>query len=360
MLTARPARLEFELEQARALAETHLPDRLVGRLEPLHRARSYCLRTGDTETARTLATIESELRLPTAIVDVDWRGSELLLTIEAELRSRGTPVQLTRDPAGRLHREVDAVVRAALGQDQLDFAEIADTGLVKLGAKARDTREDWQVGDPGPFPLVPTGADRFVLRTRQQLTIDLTAALFGRPLERQPYDLSISATALGRRFHAAAPGPAGLVRYALIDGTGMIIYTNRDGRLSIDVGERFRIVAAQAAAADTAVGVTEQDGRHTVQLELSDVHVHGCTRLPGTLLLTRTGRGSDDAPIELDATLIGADGTARIRSSPTMINPGDYLIAVRFQGRTATTTQTITVPDRRTPLRRLAGLIKRS
>ena len=63
--------------------------------------------------------------------------------------------------------------------------------------------------------------------------------------------------------------------------------------------------------------------------------------------------------MKLDAILIGADGTARIRTTPTMINPGAYRIGVRFQGRTAETEHTVTVPSRTSPLRRFRKLIKR-
>lgn len=360
MLTARPARLEFEVEQAAALAETHLPIRLDRRLEPLARARALCLRTQDLTTARELALIEGDLRGTTAITEVGWQGSRVLLTIEAELRSHGLPLRLTRDSAGRLQRDVDARIRAALGQDQLDFAEVADTGVLQAGLKARDTRDDWQIGAAGPLPLVPVGQDRFVVSGRHTAEIDFAAGLFGRPLERQPYDVSISATMLGRRFHAAAPGPAGLVRYALIDGVGVIVYTNLSRGLSLDIGERFRIVAAQAASPDAVVEVHDQEGRPVVEIVLPDVHVHGETRLPGTVLLTHVDKHgpSGTPPLELEAILIGTDDTARIRTTPTMINPGTYRIAVRFQSRTAQTERTVTVPGS-SPLRRFRKLIKR-
>ena len=94
-------------------------------------------------------------------------------------------------------------------------------------------------------------------------------------------------TTLGRRFHAAAPGPAGLVRYALIDGAGVIVYTNRSGGLSLDIGERFRIVAAQAAS--TAANV-ERPSRTAGTSWSSSCRTCTCTgetRLPGTVLLTR-------------------------------------------------------------------------
>jgi hypothetical protein len=57
--------------------------------------------------------------------------------------------------------------------------------------------------------------------------------------------------------------------------------------------------------------------------------------------------------------MIGADGTARIRSVPTMIESGSYRLGVRFRGRTAETDHTITVPNRRSPLRMLRKLTKR-
>ncbi len=346
MLTARPARLGFEVDQAAGMAANYGLAELEARLEPVAKARSWCLRTGDLATARALALIEDEARASASIVEIGWRGSRLRLRVGAELRSGGSSLRLTRDPAGRLQRDIDAGIRAAMGQDQLDFAEVSDTGVLQLGLKARDTRDDWRIGEPGPLPLVPTGQDRFVVRGWHTAEIDFTAGLFGRPLERQPYDVSISTTALGRRFHAAVPGPAGVLRYALIDGVGVIVYTNRSGGLSLDIGERFRIVAAQAAAAETTVDLIDHDGRHIIELVLPEVHVHGETQLPGTLLLTGSDkRGSKEAvALELDATLTGAERSAQIRTAPTVINPGTYRIGVRFKDRAVKTEHVLTVP----------------
>ncbi|GAB3757807.1 glycosyltransferase family A protein [Microlunatus parietis] len=339
MLTARPQRLEYETERARALAEELIPERLDAGLTPPVRARSRCLRTGDLDTARRLALIERGVSASAVAVAVSWQGPRLLLTIESQLRYEGAPLILTRTADGRLQREPDAAVRAALGQDQLDFAGSADTGLLQFGLKARDTREDWHVGEPGPLALEPAG-DRFVIKGRHTAAVEIGTAIFGRPLGQQPYDVSLSTTALDRRFHHAAPGPDGLVLPALIDGTAVIAYTNRSGGLSLDVGERFRTVAAGAASPDATVDLLPSDGGSVLELGVPGVHVHGCTALPGTVRLVPD---DDREPVELSATLLGSDGRARIRTAAAAIAPGTYTIQVRFSGRTTKTDHTVTV-----------------
>ncbi|MFC7622000.1 glycosyltransferase family 2 protein [Microlunatus sp. GCM10028923] len=351
MLTARPERLAFEAEQARTLAEELVPESLDAGLVPVGRARSRCLRTGDLDTARRLALIERGLSASATAVDVSWQESRLMLTVESQLRYEGVPLILTRDPDGRLHRDPDAAVRAVLGQDQLDFAGSADGGLLQFGLKARDTREDWHVGEPGTVELVPAG-DGFVIKGRHTTGIDLGTALFGRPLGQQPYDLSLSTTALDRRFHHAAPGPDGLVLPALIDGTAVIAYTNRSGGLTLDVGERFRTVAAGAAAPGATVELLPSDGRSVLEIAVPGVHVHGSTALTGTVRLVPAD--DDREPIELSATLVGADGRALIRTAAAVIDPGTYTIEVRFSGRTTKTDHTVTVqPTLGSRLRRL-------
>lgn len=359
MLTATPDRLAFEVGRARELAELYVPAALDASLAPLNRAQAACLRTGDLESARELATIEREIGAPTRTVRVQWQEARLELTIETELQWRGQPLRLTRDPHGRLQRQPDTAVRAALGQDQLDFAGVADAATVQLGLKARDTREDWHAGAACALPLTPSGDDQFVLRGRHTTGIDVISGLFGRPLERQPYDVSISTSVLGRRFHGPASGPDDLVLPALVDGTAVIIYTNRTGGLSIDVGERFRIVAAQAASPGATLKLTRRLAGDVLELGLPDVHVHGATKLPGTLLLT--GPDDNGEAQEIAATLIGDDGTARIRSAPAMLEPGAYQVAVRFRGRTVITPHTLTVPAAASLsfMRRLAQAAKR-
>lgn len=342
MLTARPQRLEYEAERARALAEELIPERLDEGLGPVVRARSRCLRTGDLDTARRLAQIERGISAAATAVEVAWRGPRLELTADIQLRYEGSPLTLTRTADGRLQRDPDAPVRAALGQDHLDFADSADTGLLQFGLKARDTREDWHVGEPGPAILEPAG-DRFVIKGRHTAAIEIGTAAFGRPLGRQPYDVSLSTTALDRRFHHAAPGPDGLVLPALIDGTAVIAYTNRSGGLSLDVGERFRTVAAGAASADATVELLPSDGRFVLEVRVPGVHVHGCTALSGTVRLV-----PDDGrePVELGATLLGSEGRARIRTEAAALGSGTYTLEVRFSGRTTKTEHTVTVPSR--------------
>lgn len=354
MLTARPQRLEYEAEQARALAEELIPESLDAGLVPLARARSRCLRTGDLDTARRLALTERAISASTAALDVAWQESRLMLTVETRLRYESGPLTLTRDQDGRLHRDPDAAVRAALGQDQLDFAGSAESGLLQFGLKARDTREDWHVGEPGAVNLEQAG-DGYLIRGRHTAGIDVGTGLFGRPLEGQPYDVSLSTTALDRRFHHAAPGPEGLVLPALIDGTAVIVYTNRSGGLTLDVGERFRTVAAGVAAADAAVDLFASDGRTVLELGVPGVHVHGCTALAGTVRLVPD---DDREPIELSATLLGQHGRARIRTASAMVDPGTYTIEVRFSGRTTRTDHTVTV--HRTLGSRLRRLIRRA
>lgn len=342
MLKTAPDRVAFEAERARAVAARYIPERLDAALSTNARARSVCLRSGDVDTARLLATIERRIGADVRTTAIHWVGSELRLTVEAELQLDGSVLYLTRED-GRLLRAVDAPVRARLGADQLDFTSESEAGVVQLGLKARDTRENWRVGEPGPVPVTPTGDGRYQLRARHTAGIDILTGIFGRPLDRQPYDVSLSTTFLDRRFHRAAPAPDPLVSAALISGTGVIAYANRSGSLSLDVGERFRTVAAQAADISATVELTRHGKLSTIVINLPTVHVHGTTRLLGSLILKPSDGGES---IEIPSTLTGADAHAELRSDPAALPAGSYAISTRFHGRTDESGKTVTVPAR--------------
>lgn len=296
---------------AHSLVRRRIPERVDARLNPFARLRAAALRTGRFDLVRRIAEFELDLAQRTTVTGYRWDGATLSVDVESTLvrTSDQRPLEFVRsDGAVRWDLPPEALAEPPVRR----AAEVgAALRRIKLRTFARNKELGADVTVPTSFTSVeePAGADRFTVRLRGTVELDLAHGNLGSPLLGRWW--FVSRVELGGVSCDHTLGPlrtpdaeAGRVpAFVRVDGVPPLLVTpayNRKGHLIVTADPTWQKFASLIPQRERPALVRRGDG-----LRL---------RIP---LALHTG----DEPVDLPLCLVGdganVAGTASVRTEPT-------------------------------------------
>lgn len=281
---------------------TYFPPEIDAYLNPVDRARSALLRSGDRTSLVTLSEIDSGVRLRQSTKEFWWRDGALHLRVTGVIvDSQGDPVPF--QGGDRVYRRVPPELVDVLSLADRDFTDDIRSSFVEMIIRSRATSVDWIV--PGTSSVFVSGsAEESQLDFEVYATIDPRTAAFGVELDRGIWDVFLRLEGLGltSTTHVQAGDLQNLP--ALVAGQQVVAYPTVTGKLAVDVGSRLHRVAASARP--TPTDISYQPGSRLLTVELPRVHVAGDTTVTVTVTV---------GPDTLAGQLVGDARGARITAA---------------------------------------------
>jgi len=276
------------LDRARRVVDRFFPPSLDHLLDPRQRFQVGLVRDGSRTLLTQLARHEAGVVGQVRASSVTWSGRTLAVTGSATWTvADGTPLLFRRSEAEgvtRLERVLPAPLADA-GNADLDWAPAARAATVELLVRERGSRVSWRVPTTAEPRLVgtPDGSTTLVVDWSAALEVATTAS--GAALGDGVWDV-IAEVSFGG-FHSRYGLWAKLAaKPALLDGRPVLAYSNRNGRLSLDVGQTAVPLLAKARVSWDAVrSEAQDDGSVAFRVPVGRVHAYGGAVVRGELEL---------------------------------------------------------------------------
>ncbi|MFC7405059.1 glycosyltransferase family 2 protein [Georgenia alba] len=365
--------LPMALGHLRTVLERYLPAEVDAQMPPLTRPRAHLLRHERIDLARTLRTYENGLAGTSRTSEVTWDGDVLTVRATARWATKDDKPLVLLRRGDRLVRAVPAEVAAVVPEEYLDVTDEIRRARSLLTIRDRRKKVTWELPTSTELRVEPINSEdasgtaarteAVTVAVDATATVDLRSGAGGAPLEGPLWDFHAKNVLLGTSIHngLATRTPS---HVALLRGRSAVAYANRDGKLSLDLGQKVRSVLAEArpAVGEARFAPAGRGGLYRFDLPLTDVTTAGRTEIRGSISLSPAG--SLPATVALSgrlhglprigpvlrralgakpARLVGDDDGARVEGIVRAL-PGTYRVAFRFQGRTVVAPLLLHVP----------------
>ena len=346
--------LPMVLEKVDYILAEYVPAHLEGQLGKLIQARAFLLRAGRIDLMRELREFDAGVVGISRTDNVRWVDGRLVIDAVTRWALEGQKALLLEERDGRIVRRLTPELEAALPPQLLDVTDDVVRAKSGITARSRADLVTWALSTQTDLALEGDDHRRDVV-VKSETSVDIDTAVFGKPLADPVWDFHARNSLLGTANHRALRAQV-TAQCALINGRAAIAYQNKNGMLSLDLGQTLRSVVTDGRAA-TDRATFKQLPRRLVAftLPLEGVHVSGTTKLPGTVSfrllhgriarvlssdrvarIPRIGpllsRALGGKPAVLEGGKDGAFLTGVFRALP-----GTYTLMCRFGSRTAVT-----------------------
>lgn len=212
--------------------------------------RAQLLRAGDPVTLLQLTIDDPNIPAVPRLTGARWVDGQLVVDVEAswvdstKRRFRWT----VRD--GRIVKDLPARYDGLFDPDLLDVTDDVEKATIEVGLRSRKTRVTWMAPSTSEaWWSADGGAVDFGVRGAG--TIDPQTVVFGKPLERDEWELNARATLDGVTQHRMLPGR--ITPAIRLDEQGSAaVYTRRDGKVVLDFDQKGAPLSALVTATGTA------------------------------------------------------------------------------------------------------------
>lgn len=327
----RPYQEEF-FAVVRQLVADRFPERLDAELNPVLRIRARYVRAGDLEGLLRFAESERHVSAPVQSVVHRWEDGVLIVTATSRLESEGQPLRFRRD-GDRVLRVPLVDLGTTVPDTDLDVTSSLPSMSTEMTMRQRASGAEWFLPATGRVELADDEDGSAYLVGTVTARIDPATAVFGTPLTPGVWDLHMRTVAVGYDSRPRLPAAAD-VRPALVDGLLVVPYPTRNGKYSLDVGQRVRTVvgSGQPTADDVRLtGHRTLGFRHggralRLQIDLPRVASRGERAVDGLVWM---GELSHPATLE-------PGSPPRLRAQ-IAVPPGEHALEHEFCGRRGAT-----------------------
>jgi poly(ribitol-phosphate) beta-N-acetylglucosaminyltransferase len=299
-------------ERVRTLLRDRVPDSTVAKLNAATRRRVRAILDGDRALVEAWTAWDAAVTADIRCSAGTWVEGKLRLELQLAFERDGSVIRLSR-AGDRLF----APGPPQLAPDEPDLpagVEVtaeARKPSVHVALRSRDISEQWRVRADADFAPGASSADFLELRFSANVEFDVSTIASDRPLRPQIWDVFVQLGAVGvsRQRHTELVPDALPPAAAVLDGLVVVPYRTANGRLSLDVGEQIRPLAAELVR--RGVAPVNLDG-DVLTMPLPLVVVGSAPEF--SVLLTASG-ASGVAPLELAGSVETATFPARLRAA---------------------------------------------
>lgn len=275
------AEQDMIIERARGLQERFFPPAADETVDRSALAIARALRRGERASLVRLASVAGTDRFGRPeVVSARWVDGALSVRARAATVERDGGGTFPVD-AGRILPFPPAMLEGLGDLSDFDLRDELSAIVGQLTVRGRTSRVGWAVADADVEVRVSETGDRASAEILVTARIDPSACALGAPLGDEVWDVFLRIDRAGR-IQCPRLASSGRPAAALVDGRMCVAYSNREGNLSLDIGEQ--VASAFDAGVPSGVAHVSED-RSVVVLDLPEVPAWGSGTAEGSVRL---------------------------------------------------------------------------
>lgn len=338
------------MHRARKLLKKYGKRDVIDALPRKHQIQARFLKRGRKDLLVGFHEQDLAANTSVRISSMNWENGALKLDVETlyEPKDRDRPV--LRQQGGRTLLALPSALSKRIPNRLLDVTEEVQSMSVEFVLRSRRGYVTWSI------PSQVTGAEFFQgergisLRTVSTVTIDISRAAVGNPLEDNVWDLHAETDWLGMMrlkpvLYNGNPQPA------LVSGRQAIPYCNNSGSLSLDLAGWLRTLASDAAPKSGSIGTID-----ALVVPLENLSVFGDCKFVAVQLLAISESEEESTEPELNLDVagrlghslhaeLGEIGHSSVLKAALNVEPGTYRLFADRDGRLYRLRHSLVVKD---------------
>ena len=333
-------RIATEFGYAQKLAEDFIPLSIDQTLSSINKVRAYLLRSGNIDALRHLAQHESGITARSHATAIYWENGKLEVKAKADLTFDEKLPYLLHEENGHVLRYIPLDLQDEIPMELLDVKNEMDNAKFLANVKGRYSRVTWEVPVKSQISHHTLHGSEIVPKGELRASIDILHGAMGEKLDKEPWELASRMEIFGDIHHRAIVAPKDFRSAALIDGTSAIVYCNKSGLLSLDIGSKIHSPIRVANPESQHLSFNTKGDMTLLTLALPGIHSYGETKIKGEIYLqpvNEHGKKLPEPAITSSAYLIGDESGARVEAKVNLTPGFSYELSTRFEHRTADT-----------------------